>query len=213
MRIDVLTLFPAMFEGPLSDSMMGAARLRGLLDFHAHDIRAAAEGPHRSVDDTPYGGGGGMILRVDVLARALEALQPAESPVILLSPQGRTFTHEMAQELSQQDRLILVCGHYEGVDERFRQRVSDEISIGDYVLTGGELAAMVVTDAVVRLRPGLLGAEAATARDSFATGLLEGPHYTRPREFRGEGVPDILLSGNPPHLGASTRPVENGPAD
>lgn len=196
MRIDVLTLFPAMFEGPLSDSMMGAARLRGLLDFHAHDIRSAAEDAHRSVDDTPFGGGGGMILRVDVLTRALEDLQPADSPVILLSPQGRTFTHEIAQELSQQERLILVCGHYEGVDERFRQQVSDEISIGDYVLTGGELAAMVVIDAVVRLQPGLLGAENATAQDSFATGLLEGPHYTRPREFRGEDVPEVLLSGN-----------------
>ena len=196
MRIDVLTLFPTMFEGPLSDSMMGAARLRGLLDFHAHDIRNATDDAHRSVDDTPYGGGGGMILRVDVLTRALEDLQPADSPVILLSPQGRTFTHEMAQELSQQERLILVCGHYEGVDERFRQQVSDEISIGDYVLTGGELAAMVVIDAVVRLQPGLLGAENATAQDSFATGLLEGPHYTRPREFRGEDVPEVLLSGN-----------------
>lgn len=196
MQIDVLTLFPAMFEGPLSDSMMGAARLRGLLDFQAHDIRNAAEDAHRSVDDTPYGGGGGMILRVDVLTRALETLQPAGAPVILLTPQGRTFSHQIAREFSTHDRLILVCGHYEGVDERFRQQVSDEISIGDYVLTGGELAAMVVIDAVVRLQPGLLGAEHAATQDSFATGLLEGPHYTRPREFRGESVPDVMLSGH-----------------
>lgn len=196
MRIDVLTLFPAMFAGPMSESMMGAARTRRILDFHAHDIRDAAEDAHRSVDDTPYGGGGGMILRADVLTRALEKLNAHDAPVILLTPQGRTFSHQIAQELAQQERLVLICGHYEGVDERIRHQVSDEISIGDYVLTGGELAAMVVIDAVVRLQPGLLGAEGATARDSFAGGLLEGPHYTRPREFRDESVPELLISGH-----------------
>ncbi len=196
MRIDVLTLFPAMFDGPMSASMMGAARARGILDFRAHDIRDAAEDAHRSVDDTPYGGGGGMVLRVDVLTRALEHVEAAGVPVILLTPQGRPFSHRIALELASAERLVLICGHYEGVDERIRRQVSDEISIGDYVLTGGELAAMVVMDAVVRLQPGALGAEGAAARDSHAQGLLEGPHYTRPREFRGESVPELLLSGH-----------------
>ncbi len=196
MRIDVLTLFPAMFDGPMSASMMGAARARGILDFRAHDIRDAAEDAHRSVDDTPYGGGGGMVLRVDVLTRALERVEAAGVPVILLTPQGRPFSHRIALELASAERLVLICGHYEGVDERIRRQVSDEISIGDYVLTGGELAAMVVMDAVVRLQPGALGAEGAAARDSHAQGLLEGPHYTRPREFRGESVPELLLSGH-----------------
>ena len=159
MRIDVLTLFPAMFDGPMSASMMGAARARGILDFRAHDIRDAAEDAHRSVDDTPYGGGGGMVLRVDVLTRALERVEAAGVPVILLTPQGRPFSHRIALELASAERLVLICGHYEGVDERIRRQVSDEISIGDYVLTGGELAAMVVMDAVVRLQPGALGAE------------------------------------------------------
>ncbi len=196
MRIDVLTLFPAMFDGPMSASMMGAARARGILDFRAHDIRDATEDAHRSVDDTPYGGGGGMVLRVDVLTRALEHVEAAGVPVILLTPQGRPFSHRIALELASAERLVLICGHYEGVDERIRRQVSDEISTGDYVLTGGELAAMVVMDAVVRLQPGALGAEGAAARDSHAQGLLEGPHYTRPREFRGESVPELLLSGH-----------------
>ena len=196
MRIDVLTLFPAMFDGPMSASMMGATRARSILDFRAHDIRDAAEDAHRSVDDTPYGGGGGMVLRVDVLTRALERVEAAGVPVILLTPQGRPFSHRIALELASAKRLVLICGHYEGVDERIRRQVSDEISIGDYVLTGGELAAMVVMDAVVRLQPGALGAEGAAARDSHAQGLLEGPHYTRPREFRGESVPELLLSGH-----------------
>ena len=196
MRIDVLTLFPAMFDGPMAASMMGAARARGIFDFRAHDIRDAAEDAHRSVDDTPYGGGGGMVLRVDVLTRALEGVKAEDAPVILLTPQGRPFSHRIALELASEERLVLICGHYEGVDERIRRQVSDEISIGDYVLTGGELAAMVLMDAVVRLQPGVLGAEGAAARDSYAQGLLEGPHYTRPREFRGESVPELLLNGH-----------------
>ena len=198
MKIDVLTLFPDMFGAVMSESMMWKAREHGLLDFHVHDIRDYAENKHRKVDDSPYGGGGGMILKADVLTRAIEAVRSdADAPVILLSPQGRVLTHQLAAELSQQDRLILVCGHYEGVDERARQlAVSDEISIGDYVLTGGELAALVLIDAVVRLIPGVLGAEGAQHRDSHADGLLEGPHYTRPSVFRGLGVPAVLTSGH-----------------
>ena len=199
MRIDVLTLFPGMFTGPMTESMMWKARDRNLLDLHLHDIRDHAFNKHRSVDDTPYGGGGGMILRVDVLAAAVEAAKAdaPDAPVILVSPQGRVFSHEVAVELSQHEQIILVCGHYEGFDERARELlVTDEISIGDYVLTGGELAAMVIIDAVVRHIPGVLGAEGAEERDSHADGLLEGPHYTRPAEFRGLTVPQVLQNGN-----------------
>ena len=198
MKIEVLTLFPDMFSAVMSESMMWKARDRGLLDFEARDIRDFAEDKHRQVDDSPYGGGGGMILKPDVLVRAIESVKgEADSPVILLSPQGRQLTHAVAEELSRQPRLILVCGRYEGVDERVRDlAISDEISIGDYVLTGGELAAMVLIDAVVRLIPGVLGAEGAQHRDSHADGLLEGPHYTRPPEFRGLGVPEVLTSGH-----------------
>ena len=198
MKIDVLTLFPAMFSAVMSESMMWKAREIGALDFRVHDIRDHAGNKHRKVDDSPYGGGGGMILKVDALTRAIEALESDEdAPVILLSPQGRLLTHELASELSQQPRLILVCGHYEGVDERVCElAISDEISIGDYVLTGGELAALVLIDAVVRLIPGVLGSEGAQHRDSHANGLLEGPHYTRPAEFRGMGVPAVLTSGH-----------------
>jgi tRNA (guanine37-N1)-methyltransferase len=197
MQIDVLTLFPQMFA-PMHESMMWKAQDRALLDLHLHDIRDWALGAHRSVDDTPYGGGGGMLLRADVLVPAVEAVRGDEAcPVILMSPQGRKFDHDVALELSQHERLIFVCGHYEGFDERIRQLViTDEISIGDYVLTGGELAAMVIMDAVVRQLPGVLGAEHGTARDSYAHGLLEGAQYTRPAEYRGLGVPDILKSGN-----------------
>lgn len=198
MKIEVLTLFPAMFDGVMSESMMWKAREHGLLDFSARDIREHSGDKHRKVDDSPYGGGGGMILKADVLLRAIEALEPsADTPVILLSPQGRPLTHEVAAELSRRSRLILVCGHYEGVDERVRElAITDEISIGDYVLTGGELAAMVLIDAVVRLIPGVLGAEGAEQRDSHADGLLEGPHYTRPPEVRGLTVPEVLTSGH-----------------
>ncbi|MDE2750230.1 MAG: tRNA (guanosine(37)-N1)-methyltransferase TrmD [Chloroflexota bacterium] len=198
MKIEVLTLFPAMFSAVMSESMMWKAREHGLLDFHVHDIRDHAGNKQRKVDDSPYGGGGGMILKADVLTRAIEAVKPADqTPVILLSPQGRVLTHQVAAELSRQPHLILVCGHYEGVDERARElAISDEISIGDYVLTGGELAALVFIDAVVRLIPGVLGAEGAQHRDSHANSLLEGPHYTRPSAFRGLSVPDVLTSGH-----------------
>ncbi len=198
MNIKVLTLFPDMFSAVMSESMMWKARDHGLLDFEARDIRDFAQDKHRQVDDTPYGGGGGMILKPDVLLRAIESVKgDADTPVILLSPQGRKLTHAVAAELSRLPRLILVCGRYEGVDERVRDlAISDEISIGDYVLTGGELAAMVLIDAVVRLIPGVLGADGAQHRDSHADGLLEGPHYTRPPEFRGLGVPEVLTSGH-----------------
>ena len=198
MRIDALSLFPGMFDSVMSASMMWKAQDHGILDFQAHDIRDYATDKHRQVDDTPYGGGGGMILKPDVLARAIEAVRPDEdTPVILLSPQGRLLTHEVAVELSRLPRLLLVCGHYEGVDERVRQLViTEEISIGDYVLTGGELAALVLIDAVVRLLPGVLGAEGAHDRDSHADGLLEGAHYTRPHDFRGLTVPAVLTSGH-----------------
>ncbi len=198
MQIDALSLFPDMFASVMNASMMWKAQDRGLLTFRAHDIRDYALDKHRQVDDTPYGGGGGMILKPDVLVRAIEALRPAqETPVILLSPQGRLLSHPVAEELAQLPQLVLVCGHYEGVDERVRQlAITDEISIGDYVLTGGELAALVLIDAVVRLIPGVLGAAGATARDSHAQGLLEGAHYTRPSVFRGLTVPAVLTSGH-----------------
>ncbi len=198
MKIEALTLFPAMFSAVMSESMMWKARERRLLDFQVHDIRDYAANKQRKVDDSPYGGGGGMILKPDVLVRAIEAVKPDEdTPVILLSPQGRVLTHQLALKLSQLPHLILVCGHYEGIDERARElAISDEISIGDYVLTGGELAALVLIDAVVRLIPGVLGAEGAQHRDSHAAGLLEGPHYTRPAEFRRLGVPAVLTSGH-----------------
>lgn len=200
MRIDVLTLFPGMFQGPMTESMMWKARDRGLLDLRLHDIRDYTTDRHRTVDDTPYGGGGGMVMKVDVLVRAVEAVTqdtPPGTPVILMSPQGRVFSHEIAVELGQHERLVILCGHYEGVDERVRELVvTDEISIGDYVLTGGELAAMVVIDALMRHIPGLLGAEGAQERDSHADGLLEGPHYTRPQVFRDLEVPQILQDGN-----------------
>lgn len=182
----------------MSASMMWKARERGLLEFCVYDIRDYAPGKHRQVDDSPYGGGGGMILKADVLAPAIESVKAdADAPVILMSPQGRLLTHRVAVELSRQEHLILVCGHYEGFDERIRQlAVSDEISIGDYVLTGGELAAMTLMDAVVRQIPGVLGAAGAQNRDSHADGLLEGPHYTRPAEYRGLAAPAVLLSGH-----------------
>jgi tRNA (guanine37-N1)-methyltransferase len=200
MRVDVLTLFPGMFAGPMTESMMWKAQDRALLDLRLHDIRDHTTDKHRTADDTPYGGGGGMVMKVDVLVRAIEAVTadaPPATPVILMSPQGRVLSHRVAVELAQKPRLVIVCGHYEGVDERVRQlAITDEISIGDFVLTGGELAAMVLIDAVTRHIPGVLGAEGAQDRDSHADGLLEGPHYTRPAVYRGLVVPQILQDGN-----------------
>lgn len=200
MRIDVLTLFPEAFAGPLDVSIIKRARDAGLLDLHYHQVRDFATDRHRSVDDYPFGGGQGMVMRVDVLDRALaEARAEAEEPglVVLLSPQGERLTDGLVRELAREPRLILVCGRYEGVDERFiEHRVDREVSIGDYVLTGGELPAMVLIDAVTRHVPGALGDEASPEEESFADGLLEHPQYTRPAEYNGWDVPEILLSGH-----------------
>jgi tRNA (guanine37-N1)-methyltransferase len=199
MQIDILTLFPAMFDGPLTESILKRAQEKRLLSIQLHDIRNYTSDKHRTVDDTPYGGGGGMVMMPGPLIEAVEDVRGPDTsvPVILLTPQGRVFTQRVAQELAQHPRLVLICGRYEGVDERVRQTVvTDEISIGDYVLTGGELAAMVIVDAVARLIPGVLGARWGAEEDSHAMGLLEYPHYTRPPEYRGLKVPDVLLAGD-----------------
>ena len=199
MHIDILTLFPDMFDGPLTESILKRAQERDLITVRRHNIRDYTTDKHHSVDDTPYGGGGGMVMMPGPLVAAVEAVRGDDTqvPVILLTPQGRVFTQRVAQELAAHPRLILVCGRYEGVDERVRKLViTDEISIGDFVLTGGELAAMVIVDVVARLIPGVLGARWAAEEDSHAMGLLEYPHYTRPPVFRGIAVPEVLLSGD-----------------
>ncbi|MGG3279743.1 tRNA (guanosine(37)-N1)-methyltransferase TrmD [Paenibacillus solani] len=224
MRIDVLTLFPEMFDGVFHTSILGKAAEKQIVSLNAINFRQYAGNKHGQVDDTPYGGGGGMVLKPDPIFAAVEDIlasdpnkilnqeeethpaveitaetSSAGKPprVILMCPQGETFTQKKAEELSQEEHLVFICGHYEGYDERIREfLVTDELSIGDYVLTGGELPAMVVIDSVVRLLPGVLGNETSAVTDSFSTGLLEYPHYTRPAEFRGFKVPDILLSGH-----------------
>ena len=197
MKIDVLTLFPAMFAGPLDESIIMRARKAGLLDLNIHQLRDWTHDRHKTVDDKPFGGGPGMLMKCEPLFEAVESLKRAETKVILLSPGGRKFSQEIARELSQENDLLLVTGHYEGFDERVREGLADdELSIGDYVLTNGALPAMVVIDAVTRLLPGVLGDDASSADESFSAGLLEYPQYTRPAEFRGEKVPDVLLSGN-----------------
>jgi tRNA (guanine37-N1)-methyltransferase len=200
MHVDVFTLFPEMFTNVMHTSMMYKAQDIGALTFAAHDIRNWADNKHRKVDDTPYGGGGGMILQVEPVVRAVETILAddlSQSRVLLMTPQGRPFSHDLAVSLATEERLAIICAHYEGPDERIRETVvTDEISIGDYVLTGGELAAMVVIDALTRFLPGVLGADGAAYRDSHADGLLEGPNYTRPRVFRGLEVPAVLQAGN-----------------
>lgn len=223
MRMDVLTLFPEMFTGVFNSSILGKAQEKGIISLHAINFRDFAGNKHGTVDDTPYGGGGGMVLKPEPIFRAVEHIlgndsdpaglstissepwngennrtQEIRQPrVILMCPQGERFTQRKAEELSKEEHLIFICGHYEGYDERIREYlVTDEISIGDYVLTGGELPAMVVIDSVARLLPGVLGNENSAVSDSFSTGLLEYPHYTRPVEYRGWKVPDILLSGH-----------------
>ncbi|MBB6636675.1 tRNA (guanosine(37)-N1)-methyltransferase TrmD [Cohnella thailandensis] len=210
MRVDVLTLFPEMFEGVFGSSILGKAREKGIVSLNTVNFRSYANNKHNTVDDTPYGGGGGMVLKPEPIFAAVEDVErlaaeefnrsgqePVKPRVILLCPQGETFTQAKAQELSSERHLIFICGHYEGYDERIREHlVTDELSIGDYVLTGGELPAMVAIDSVVRLLPGVLGNEQSAVLDSFSDGLLEYPHYTRPPEFRDWKVPDVLLSGH-----------------
>ncbi len=204
MRIDILTLFPGMFHGPFDESIVKRAVESGLLSMHVHDIRQWAKGRHKVADDYPYGGGPGMVLKPEPVFAATEAvleLAPERGPVILMTPAGRRFDHGVALELAREQRLVLLCGHYEGVDARVHEHLAtDEISIGDYVLSGGELPAMLVVDAVVRLLPGALGSAQSAAEESFAEGLLEAPPYTRPPEFRGWAVPEVLLSGNHPEV-------------
>lgn len=197
MRIDIVTLFPEMIEPVLDQSVIGRARARGLVDIRAVNLRDYAAGRHRVTDDAPFGGGGGMVLKPEPFFAAVEALQGAATRVILMDPRGRLLTQALAWELAETKHLILLAGRYEGVDERVSELLADEaVSIGDYVLTGGELPALVVADAVVRLRPGVLGCAEGARRDSFADGLLEPPQYTRPEEFRGARVPAVLLSGD-----------------
>lgn len=195
MKIDVLTLFPAMFE-PLQHSIIGKAQEASALTLGLHDFREFAVNKHGHVDDYPYGGGAGMLLRVEPIVEQLEQLRTSESRVILVDPIGIPFSQELAVELAQEEHLIFVCGHYEGFDERIRSYVDDEISLGNYVLTNGELPAMVMIDATVRLRPEVLGNAESIVEESYSAGLLEQPQYTRPPEYRGQAVPPILLSGD-----------------
>ncbi|MBI5565481.1 MAG: tRNA (guanosine(37)-N1)-methyltransferase TrmD [Chloroflexi bacterium] len=223
MRFDIFTLFPGIFEGPLRESMIKRAIDAGLLDVQLHNIRDYAAGKHQVTDDYPYGGGGGMVMKPEPVFAAVESIlgirdegsgirdqgvpitdyqlpvtdNQSPIPIVLLTPQGRVFNQSIAYELAQHDRVALICGRYEGFDERIREHLAtDEISIGDFVLTGGELVALVVLDAVIRLKPGALGDPEGASDDSHASGLLEYPHYTRPLEFRGWGVPEVLLSGD-----------------
>jgi tRNA (guanine37-N1)-methyltransferase len=200
LRIDILTLFPEMFAPVLGTSIPKRAADKGLVNYHLTNIRDFAVDAHQSVDDKPFGGGPGMVLMCQTLFDAVEAVEKQDNRAVtkvLLTPQGKLFDQKMAEDLAKKDRLLLIAGHYEGFDERIREGLSPlEISVGDYVLSGGELPAMIVIDAIVRLLPGALGAEDGAADESFADGLLEYPQYTRPREFRGMSVPEILLSGN-----------------
>ena len=197
MKIDVLTLFPAMFAGPLDESIIKRARQAGLLDLQLHQLRDWTHDRHKTVDDRPFGGGPGMLLKPEPIFEAVESLKREKTRVVLMSPSGRKFDQAIARELAQQEHLLIVTGHYEGFDERIREGLADdELSIGDYVLTNGALPAMVVIDTVTRLLPGVLGDDASSTEESFSHGLLEYPQWTRPAEFRGMKVPDVLVSGN-----------------
>lgn len=200
MKIDIVTLFPKMFAGPFAESIVARAQKKGFVEIKIHNLRDWATDKRGTVDDRPFGGGVGMIMAVDIVDRALTDLKlkigNCKLKIILLTPQGQTFNQKLAGQLSKLDHLILICGHYEGFDERIRQLVDAEISIGDYVLTGGEIPAMVIVDAVARLIPGVLEKPEATKNESFSDSLLEYPQYTRPAEFKGSKVPEILLSGD-----------------
>jgi len=198
-RFDILSIFPEMFESPFNCSILKRAQEGGMVEIHLHNIRDYAEDKHKMTDDAPYGGGGGMVMKVEPIDRALASVAPVRDNalVVLLTPQGETFSQKIAEEMSEYSRIVLICGHYEGVDERVMVYLVDkEISVGDFVLTGGELSAMVVVDAVSRLVPGVLGNYESASFDSFSTGLLEYPHYTRPGNYRDWQVPEVLLSGH-----------------
>ena len=197
MKIDIVTLFPEMCRAPLSESMMKRAQENKIVDLRIHNLRDWTTDKHHVVDDAPFGGGQGMVMKPEPIFAAVESLRKENSTVVLMTPQGRQFTQALAVDLSKREHVIIVCGHYEGVDHRVVEQLVDlEVSIGDYVLTNGAIAAVVLVDAVVRLLPGVLGHEQSAADDSFSGGLLEGPQYTRPSDFRGWKVPDVLLSGN-----------------
>ncbi len=208
MIVDVITIFPGMFEAPMSASIVGLARERGLLEFRTHDLRDYTHDKHRSTDDTPYGGGPGLVMKPEPIFEAVAAVQELEDEaghVIFFTPAGRPFTQELAEELATHERLLMVCGRYEGFDERVLSLADLELSIGDYVLTGGELPAMVVTDAISRHVPGVLGDEESAADESFSEGLLEYPQYTRPAQYAGMAVPEVLRSGDHAKIAAWRR--------
>ncbi|MGB9787347.1 MAG: tRNA (guanosine(37)-N1)-methyltransferase TrmD [Dictyoglomus turgidum] len=196
LRIDIVTIFPEMFKGPFDVSILKKAQDKGLVEIKVYNLRDFTEDKHRTVDDYPYGGGSGMVMKPEPIFKAVRSLKKENSEVILLSPSGDLFNQKIAEELSKKNHLILICGRYEGVDERVKSIITREISIGDYVLTGGEIPAMVIVDAVVRLVPGVLGDPDSLREESFQWGILEYPQYTHPRDFEGMKVPDILLSGN-----------------
>jgi tRNA (guanine37-N1)-methyltransferase len=197
LRIDILTIFPRMLDGVLGESMIKRAQEAGLAEIRCVNLRDYATGTHLNTDDRPYGGGPGMVMKPEPVFKAVDHLRRPDTRVLLMTPQGEPFKQSVAEELSRESHLLVICGHYEGVDERIREALVDrEISIGDYVLTNGVIAAAIVVDAVVRLLPGALGGEGATADESFTTGRLEYPHYTRPAVFRGMGIPEVLTSGN-----------------
>ena len=197
MRIDIITLFPEICRAPLSESIMKRARENGALELHIHDLRDWTTDKHHVVDDAPFGGGQGMVMKAEPIFAAVESLRQAHSLTVLMTPQGKRFDQNLADRMAKEQHLIVLCGHYEGIDHRVVEHLADtEISIGDYVLTNGAIAAVVLVDAVVRLIPGVLGHEQSSTDDSFRGGLLEAPQYTRPAEFRGWKVPDVLLSGN-----------------
>src|SRR6266487_3595845 len=197
MKVDILTLFPEICRAPLSESIVKRARENGIVDLHIHNLRDWTTDKHHVVDDAPFGGGQGMVMRPEPIFAAVESLRTDKSTVVLMTPQGKRFTQSLAIDLSKHEHLIVICGHYEGIDHRVVEQLVDlEISIGDYVLTNGAIAAVVIVDAIVRLLPGALGHEQSAADDSFSSALLEAPQYTRPAEFRGWKIPDVLLSGN-----------------
>ena len=203
MKIDILTLFPEICRAPLSESMMKRAQENGIVDLRIHNLRGWTKDKHHVVDDAPFGGGQGMVMKPEPIFAAVEALRTKNSFIVLMTPQGKRFTQSLASDLSKREHLIVICGHYEGIDHRVVEQLVDlEISIGDYVLTNGAIAAVVLVDATVRLLPGVLGDEQSAAEDSFSAGLLEAPQYTRPAEFRSWKVPEILLSGNHAEIAA-----------